>query len=62
LRTGSPRLIFLVVPALRARHICPALFFGGIGGASREGILIKGANYLEALAKAEIIVFDRQAP
>jgi Cd2+/Zn2+-exporting ATPase len=53
-------LIFLVVSCPCALVISvPLCFFGGIGGASREGILIKGANYLEALAKAEIIVFDK---
>ena len=37
----------------------PLSFFGGIGGASREGILIKGSNYLEALAKTKTVVFDK---
>jgi Cd2+/Zn2+-exporting ATPase len=37
----------------------PLSFFGGIGGASRCGILVKGSNYLEALANAEIVVFDK---
>ena len=37
----------------------PMSFFGGIGGASRQGILIKGSNYLEALAKAETVVYDK---
>ena len=37
----------------------PLSFFGGIGGASRSGILVKGGNYLEALAQTEIIVFDK---
>ena len=37
----------------------PMSFFGGIGGASRHGILIKGSNYLEALAKAETVVYDK---
>ena len=37
----------------------PLSFFGGIGGASRKGILVKGSNYLEALAKTEIVVFDK---
>ena len=37
----------------------PLSFFGGIGGASKIGILIKGSNYLEGLAKSEIIVFDK---
>ena len=37
----------------------PLSFFGGIGGASRQGILVKGGNYLEALAKARVVVFDK---
>lgn len=37
----------------------PLAFFGGIGGASREGILVKGSEYLEKLAKAQSIVFDK---
>ena len=37
----------------------PLTFFGGIGGASRSGILIKGGNYLEALAQVKTIVFDK---
>jgi Cd2+/Zn2+-exporting ATPase len=37
----------------------PLSFFGGIGGASRKGILIKGANYLEALAKVKTVAFDK---
>ena len=37
----------------------PMSFFGGIGGASRKGILIKGSSYLEVLAKAETVVFDK---
>lgn len=37
----------------------PLSFFGGIGAASRKGILIKGSNYLETLAKTEIVVFDK---
>lgn len=37
----------------------PLTFFCGIGGASKQGVLIKGANYLEALSKAETVVFDK---
>ena len=37
----------------------PLSFFGGIGGASKCGVLVKGSNYLEALADAEIVVFDK---
>lgn len=37
----------------------PLSFFGGIGGASKMGILIKGSNYLEALANTETVVFDK---
>ena len=53
-------LSFLVVSCPCALVISiPLSFFGGIGGASKIGILIKGSNYLEALAKSEIIVFDK---
>jgi Cd2+/Zn2+-exporting ATPase len=37
----------------------PLSFFAGIGGASKEGILVKGSNYLEALSKADTVVFDK---
>lgn len=53
-------LIFLVVSCPCALVISvPLSFFGGIGGASRQGILVKGGNYLEVLANAEIVVFDK---
>ena len=53
-------LIFLVISCPCALVISiPLSFFGGIGGASRRGILVKGSNYLEALAETEIIVFDK---
>ncbi len=53
-------LVFLVVSCPCALVVSvPLSFFGGIGGASREGILIKGANYLEALSKIDTIVFDK---
>ena len=56
-----PRALnFLVVSCPCARVISvPLSCFGGIGGASRDGILVKGGNYLEVLAKAEIVVFDK---
>ena len=65
--TGQPfaiwlrrALIFLVVSCPCALVISvPLGFFGGIGGASRQGILIKGSNYMEALARAEAVVFDK---
>ena len=53
-------LIFLVVSCPCALVISiPLGFFGGIGGASRQGILIKGGNYMEALAKAQLVLFDK---
>lgn len=53
-------LTFLVVSCPCALVISvPLSFFGGIGGASRHGIMVKGANYLEALAKARTFVFDK---
>lgn len=53
-------LSFLVVSCPCALVISiPLSFFGGIGGASKMGILIKGGNYLEALSSAEIVVFDK---
>ena len=53
-------LNFLVVSCPCALVISvPLSFFGGIGGASKDGILVKGGNYLEVLAKTEIVVFDK---
>lgn len=53
-------LIFLVVSCPCALVISvPLSFFGGIGGASKGGILIKGANYTEVLAKVKTVVFDK---
>jgi len=56
----SRALIFLVISCPCALVISiPLGFFGGIGGASRKGILIKGSNYLEALNRLDIVVFDK---
>ncbi len=53
-------LIFLVISCPCALVISvPLSFFGGIGGASKAGILVKGGNYLEVLANTEIVVFDK---
>ena len=65
--TGGPfpmwihrALIFLVISCPCALVISvPLSFFGGIGGASKCGILVKGSNYLEALAGTETVVFDK---
>lgn len=57
---GRRALVFLVVSCPCALVISvPLTFFGGIGCASRRGILVKGGNYLEALAKTGIVVFDK---
>ena len=63
---GEPRkwimraLTFLVVSCPCALVISiPMSFFGGIGGASRRGILVKGGSYMETLAKAKTVVFDK---
>lgn len=53
-------LTFLVISCPCALVISiPLSFFGGIGGASKAGVLVKGSNYLEALSKTEIVVFDK---
>ena len=53
-------LTFLVISCPCALVISiPLSFFGGIGGASAKGILVKGSNYLEALAKTDCVVFDK---
>ena len=53
-------LLFLVVSCPCALVISvPLTFFSGIGGASRKGILIKGANYMDVLAKVDTVVFDK---
>ena len=56
----SRALIFLVISCPCALVVSiPLGFFGGIGGASKKGILVKGGNYLEALANLDIVVFDK---
>jgi Cd2+/Zn2+-exporting ATPase len=53
-------LMFLVVSCPCALVLSvPLAFFGGIGGASRKGILVKGSNYLEALSRIQTVVFDK---
>ncbi len=53
-------LIFLVVSCPCALVVSvPLSFFGGIGGASRDGVLVKGANYLEMLDRVDTLVFDK---
>lgn len=53
-------LTFLVISCPCALVICiPLSFFAGIGGASKEGVLVKGSNYLETLSKTKIVVFDK---
>ena len=53
-------LMFLVVSCPCALVISvPLAFFGGLGGASRKGILIKGSNFMDTLAKAKTVVFDK---
>jgi heavy metal-(Cd/Co/Hg/Pb/Zn)-translocating P-type ATPase len=56
----SRALTFLVISCPCALVISvPLSFFGGIGGASKSGVLVKGSNYLEALARTEVVVFDK---
>ena len=56
----SRALIFLVISCPCALVISvPLSFFGGIGGASKSGILVKGSNYLEALSTVDTVVFDK---
>ncbi len=53
-------LTFLVISCPCALVISiPLSFFAGIGGASREGVLVKGSNYLEVLSKTKVVVFDK---
>lgn len=56
-------LTFLVTSCPCALVISiPLSFFAGIGGASREGVLVKGSNYLETLSNVTTVVFDKTAP
>ena len=56
----SRSLIFLVISCPCALVVSiPLGFFGGIGGASKKGVLVKGGNFLEALANLELVVFDK---
>lgn len=53
-------LTFLVISCPCALVVSiPLSFFAGLGGASREGVLVKGSNYLEALSRAKVVVFDK---
>ena len=56
----SRALIFLVISCPCALVISvPLAFFGGVGGSSRCGVLVKGSNYLEALAQVDTVIFDK---
>ena len=58
--TGSTCLTFLVISCPCALVIStPLSFFAGIGGASNQGVLVKGSNYLETLSQTKIVVFDK---
>ena len=60
MRTGVP--VFMrptVNPSCALVISVPLSFFGGIGGASSAGILVKGSNYLEALSRTEVVVLDK---
>ena len=53
--------VFLIVSCPCALVISiPLTFFGGIGAASKRGVLVKGSNYLEALNKVSVVVFDKR--
>ena len=54
----GPHLLVVSCPCALVISV-PLSFFGGIGGASRQGILVKGGNYLEVLADTELVVFDK---
>ena len=58
---GNPQSLYLLVISCPCALVIsvPMSFFSGIGAASKKGVLVKGSNYLEALAKVHTVVFDK---